>query len=60
MCSLHLKPEVQQQMRQLRSKYMAHLDELFHERQGLNLQAIKVLLPPDLGTLPPAGRWTCS
>ena len=49
---MRLKPDVRRQMLQLRSKYMEHLDELFHERQSLNLQAIKVLLPPDLGKAP--------
>eukprot|EP00892_Ulva_mutabilis_P002511 jgi/Ulvmu1/12260/UM086_0053.1 len=53
---LQLKPAAVEHALQLRSKYMARLDELFHERQSLNLQAIKVLLPQEMGGLSMTGK----
>jgi hypothetical protein len=52
---------VKKHAKALRGKYLAKMEQLFNERQVLNLEAVKVLLPQEVG----AGRFmahviTCS
>ena len=48
-CRLVLDKNVKEKALELRSKYMKTLEELFQERQQLNIKAVKVLLPPEVG-----------
>lgn len=41
---------------QLRERYMGKLEQIFHTRQLLNLEAVKVLLPQEVGGLAEAGN----
>jgi len=50
---LQLTPEAVRQALALREQYLRRLEELYVERQALNLQAVKVLLPEDVGARPP-------
>eukprot|EP01023_Acetabularia_acetabulum_P020733 TRINITY_DN20839_c0_g2_i3.p2 TRINITY_DN20839_c0_g2~~TRINITY_DN20839_c0_g2_i3.p2 ORF type:complete len:318 (+),score=52.16 TRINITY_DN20839_c0_g2_i3:128-1081(+) len=46
---LHMTQEQKQRALVLRKDYLNKLKEIYNERQGLNLQAISVLLPKDQG-----------
>ena len=48
---MNLSEKVREDALQLREKYMNKLEELFHTRQCLNLEAVKVLLPQEVGAL---------
>jgi hypothetical protein len=50
-CRLQLEEAARDHALQLRERYMVKLQELFHERQALNLEAVKVLLPQEVGAL---------
>ena len=48
-CRLCLDDKVREHALQLRERYMSKLEQLFHTRQLLNLEAVKVLLPQEVG-----------
>lgn len=48
-CRLALDKGVREKALQVRLQYMKTLEDLFKERQKLNIEAVRVLLPPQVG-----------
>lgn len=49
-CRLVLHKRVREKALQVRLQYIKKLDTLFQQRRNLNIEAVKVLLPPKVGT----------
>lgn len=52
LCRISLSDKVRDDALQLRQRCMGRLEEVFHSRQAVNLEAVKVLLPQVEGEQP--------
>lgn len=48
-CRLHLSDSAKRTARALRAQYLKRVEGIYSERHELNLEAVKVLLPADVG-----------